>query len=39
MSQAPSMPVFTDALLGDTMRLSTEEFGAYCLLLFVTWRN
>ncbi|TWA71891.1 uncharacterized protein YdaU (DUF1376 family) [Azospirillum baldaniorum] len=39
MSKAPSMPVFTDALLGDTTHLSTEEFGAYCLILFVTWRN
>lgn len=39
MSQAPSMPVFPDALLADTMDLSTEEFGAYCLILFVTWRN
>lgn len=39
MSQAPSMPVFTDALIGDTLHLSTEEFGAYCLLLFATWRN
>jgi uncharacterized protein YdaU (DUF1376 family) len=39
MSQAPSMPVFTDALLGDTMHLSAEEFGSYCLLLFATWRN
>lgn len=33
------MPVFTDALIGDTTHLSTEEFGAYCLLLFATWRN
>lgn len=33
------MPVFTDALIGDTLHLSTEEFGAYCLLLFATWRN
>jgi len=39
MSQAPVMPVFTDALLGDTLHLSTEEFGAYCLLLLATWRN
>lgn len=39
MSQAPSMPVYTDALLGDTLHLSTEEFGAYCLILFATWRN
>jgi len=33
------MPVFTDALIGDTLHLSAEEFGAYCLLLFATWRN
>jgi uncharacterized protein YdaU (DUF1376 family) len=39
MSQAPYMPVFTDALLGDTTHLNTEEFGAYCLLLFATWNN
>lgn len=39
MSQAPMMPVFIDALLGDTLHLSAEEFGAYCLLLFATWRN
>src|SRR6187399_289358 len=39
MSQAPSMPLYTDALLGDTLHLSAEEFGAYCLLLFATWRN
>jgi uncharacterized protein YdaU (DUF1376 family) len=39
MSQAPSMPIFTDALLGDTTHLSMEEFGAYCMILFVTWRN
>jgi uncharacterized protein YdaU (DUF1376 family) len=39
MSQAPVMPVFTDALLGDTTYLSAEEFGAYCRILFATWRN
>lgn len=39
MSKAPCMPVFTDALLGDTLHLTAEEFGAYCLLLFATWRN
>lgn len=39
MSQAPAMPVFTDALIGDTTHLSAEEFGSYCLLLFATWRN
>lgn len=39
MSKAPVMPVFTDALLGDTTYLSAEEFGAYCRILFATWRN
>lgn len=39
MSKAPSMPVFTDALIGDTTHLSIEEFGAYCMILMVTWRN
>lgn len=39
MSKAPSMPVFPDALIGDTTDLSIEEFGAYTMLLFVTWRN
>lgn len=39
MSQAPSMPVFPDALIGDTTDLSMEEFGAYCMILMVTWRN
>jgi uncharacterized protein YdaU (DUF1376 family) len=33
------MPVFTDALLGDTMDLSAAEFGAYMLILIATWRN
>src|SRR5580765_2089602 len=33
------MPVFIDALIGDTLHLSAEEFGAYCLILFATWRN
>lgn len=39
MAQAPMMPVYPDALLGDTLHLSTEQFGAYLLLLFATWRN
>ncbi len=39
MSQAPIMPIFPDALISDTTFLSTEEFGAYCLILFATWRN
>src|SRR5882672_7610124 len=39
MAELPSMPLFTDALLGDTTHLSAEEFGAYLLILIVTWRN
>jgi uncharacterized protein YdaU (DUF1376 family) len=39
MAQAPIMPLFTDALIGDTMHLTTEEFGAYLLILIATWRN
>jgi len=39
VSQAPMMPVWPDALLGDTLDLSVEQFGAYLLLLFATWRN
>jgi uncharacterized protein YdaU (DUF1376 family) len=33
------MPVWPDALIGDTLHLSAEQFGAYLLLLFATWRN
>lgn len=39
MSQAPSMPLFWDALMGDTLHLTTEEFGAYMLLLGAMWRH
>jgi uncharacterized protein YdaU (DUF1376 family) len=39
MAQAPCMPLWTDALIGDTTHLSTREFGAYMLLLIATWRN
>jgi len=39
MAQAPMMPIWPDALLGDTLHLSAEQFGAYLLLLFATWRN
>ncbi len=38
MSKAPSMPLFTDAYLGDTMHLSMEEHGAYLKLLIIHWR-
>jgi uncharacterized protein YdaU (DUF1376 family) len=39
MADMPFMPLYTDALLGDTMHLDAEEFGVYCLILFTMWRN
>lgn len=39
MAELPILPVKTDALLADTTHLSAEEFGVYCRLLFVMWRQ
>lgn len=39
MAEFPILPLKTDALLGDTMHLTTEEFGAYMRLLVVMWRQ
>jgi hypothetical protein len=37
MAQAPVMPLFTDALIGDTTP-ERFEFGAYLLIMIATWR-
>lgn len=39
MAELPILPLKTDALLADTTHMSTEEFGAYCRILFVMWRH
>lgn len=39
MAQFPALPIWTDALLGDTQHLTTAEFGAYFLMIIVAWRT
>lgn len=39
MAEFPALPLWTDALLGDTYQLTPAEFGAYLRLLIVAWRR
>lgn len=39
MAEFPALPLWTDALIGDTYHLTPAEFGAYMRLLIVSWRR
>lgn len=39
MAEYPALPLWTDALIGDTYHLTPAEFGAYLRLLIAAWRT
>lgn len=39
MADFPAMPLWTDAIIGDTTHLTTFEFGVYMKLLIAGWRT
>lgn len=39
MARFPKLPLWTDALIGDTYHLTPAEFGAYMRLLIAAWRS
>ena len=39
MADFPSMPLWTDAYIGDTQHLTNEEHGVYLRLLMFAWRT
>jgi uncharacterized protein YdaU (DUF1376 family) len=39
MAEFPMMPIYVANLLADTNHMTTEEFGAYCLILFTMWQQ
>lgn len=39
MAEFPALPLWTDALIGDTFHLTPAQFGAYMRLLIVAWRT